>query len=135
MNLRGFVMTEVLVALLVLAVAVTAALALALRGFASTTEARRAELAAGLAADVAGRVRALQAVDWTALPAPADCAAACSPVQLAALELSDWQAMVAAALPAGTGQLETAGTGDLVAVLGWTETGDVRREVRLGIGR
>jgi Tfp pilus assembly protein PilV len=128
-------MTEVLVALLVLAVAVTAALALALRGFASTAEARRAEVAAGLAADLAGRMRTLQAVDWSALPAPADCAAACSPEQLAALELADWQSMVAAALPAGTGLLQTAGMGDQVAVLGWTETGDVRRELRLGIGR
>lgn len=135
MNRRGFVMTELLVALLVLAVAVTAALALALRGFASTAEARRADIAAGLAADLAGRMRSLQAVDWTVLPAPADCTAACSPQQLAALELADWQAMVAAALPAGTGQLETAGMGDFVAVLGWTETGDVRRELRLGIGR
>ena len=135
MNLRGFVMTELLVALLVLAVAVTAVLALALRGFAATAEARRAETAAGLTADLAGRMRALQAVDWTALPAPADCAAACSPEQLAALELDDWQAMVAAALPAGAGQLETAGVNDLVVVLGWTETGDARRELRLGIGR
>ena len=135
MNLRGFVMTEVLVALLVLAVAVTAALALALRGLAATAEARRAEAAAGLAADLAGRVRALQAVDWTALPAPADCAAGCSPEQLAALELAEWQAMVVAALPAGTGQLETAGAGGLVAVLAWTETGGVPRELRLGIGR
>lgn len=135
MNLRGFVMTEVLVALLVLAVAVTAALALALRGFASTAEARRAETAAGLAADLAGRVRALQAVDWTALPALVDCAAACSPEQLAALELSEWQATVAAALPAGAGQLEPAGAGELVAVLAWTETGGVPRELRLGIGR
>jgi prepilin-type N-terminal cleavage/methylation domain-containing protein len=135
MNLRGFVMTEVLAALLVLAVAVTAALALALRGFAATAEARRAETAAGLAADLAGRMRALPAVDWTALPAPVDCGAECSPGQLAALELAEWEATVADALPAGMGQLETAGAGQLVAVLCWTETGGVPRELRLGIGR
>jgi type IV pilus assembly protein PilV len=135
MNARGFVMIEVLVALLVSAVAVTAALALALGGFAATTEARRAEIATALAADLAGRTRALPGVDWTALPAPGECADACTPEQLAALELADWRTAAASALPAGAGLLEAAPGGTLVVALAWTETGGPRRELRLGIAR
>jgi len=135
MNARGFMMIEVLVALLVSAVAVTAALALALGGFAATAEARRAELATGLAADLAGRTRALPGVDWIALPAPAECAAACTPEQLAARELADWRAAAASALPAGAGRLEAAPGGELVVTLAWEETGGSRRELRLGIAR
>jgi type IV pilus modification protein PilV len=135
MTMRGFIMAEVLVALLVLAVAVTAALALALRGFAATAEARRAEIAAGLAADLAGRTRSLPAVDWTTLPAPAPCAPGCSPEQLAALELAAWRAAVTGALPAGAGSLQVEGTAALVVMLAWTETGGIRRELQLEIGR
>lgn len=135
MNMRGLVMTEVLVALLVLAVAVTGALALALAGFASTAEARRAEIAAGLAADFAGRTRALPDVDWNALPAADACAPECTPEQLAALELADWRAAVATALPAGEGTLQAGGETDLVVALAWLEGGRTRRELRVGIAR
>lgn len=133
--MRGFVMTEVLVALLLLTLAVTAVLALALGGFAATAEARRAEIAAGLAADLAGRTRATPGVDWTGLPAPLACGMACTPAQLAALELAAWQAAVAAALPDGTAVLETGGVGELVVTLGWAESGHPQRELRMGIGR
>jgi len=135
MNVRGFVMTEILVALLVLAVAVTGTLALAAGAFASTAEARRAELAAGLASDLAGRMRALPGVDWTVLPAPGACGSACTPEQLAALEFADWRGAVSGALPAGTGSLEPGDAGALVLQLGWQEAGGARRELRLGIGR
>lgn len=133
--MRGFVMTEVLVALLLLALAVTAVIGLALGGFAATAEARRAEIAAGLAADLAGRVRALSGVDWTGLPAAHACGTACTPEQLAALELAAWRASVAVALPAGTGKLEVAGVGELVVTLGWAEAGQPQRELHVGIGR
>jgi type IV pilus modification protein PilV len=135
MNGRGFTMFEVLVALLLLAVAVSSVLALGLRGFAATAEARRAEVAGALAADLAGRVRAFAAVDWTALPAPAPCPAACPPEQLAALELADWRAAVATALPDGAALLASGPAGELLLTLAWTETGGVSRELRVGIAR
>lgn len=131
--MRGFTMIEILVALLVLAVAVTAALALAMGGFAATAEARRAEVAAGLAADLTGRVRVLPGVDWAALPEPFECGAACTPEQLGALEFAAWQADVAAALPAGAGSLWRTGADELALTLAWTETGGMRRELQLGI--
>lgn len=132
---RGFTLLEVLVALLLLAVAVTSVLALALGGFATTAEARRAETAAALAADLAGRVRALARVDWTALPAPAPCAAACPPEQVAAMELADWRAGVGASLPDGTALLAAGPGGELLLTLAWTETGGLPRELRVGIAR
>lgn len=133
MNAHGFTMTELLVALLVTAVAVTAALALALGGFAAAGEARRAEIAAVLAADLAGRIQVLPAIDWTALPEPVACGLACTPEQLGALEFADWQAAVAAALPAGVGSLRAAGADELVVMLDWTETGGLQRQWQLGI--
>lgn len=133
--MRGFVMTEVLVALVLLALALTAVIGLALRGFAATTEARRAEIAANLVADLAGRTRALPEVDWTSLPAPQACGAGCSPEQLAALEFTDWRDRVAEILPAGHGQLDGASSGGLVVTLSWAEPGQAHRELRLGIAR
>jgi prepilin-type N-terminal cleavage/methylation domain-containing protein len=135
MSVRGFTMIELLVALLVFALAVTTVLALALRGLAGIAEARRGDVASGLAADLAGRVRALAAVDWTALPAVAACAPACAPEQLAAQEFAEWQASVAAALPAGTAALEAGAGGDWALTLAWDETGGTRRELRVGIAR
>lgn len=135
MSGRGFTLFEVLVALLLLAVAVSSMLALALRGFAMTAEARRAEIAGALAADLAGRVRAFAAVDWTALPAPAPCATACPPEQVAALELADWRAAVATALPDGAALLAAGPGGELRLTLAWTETGGLPRELRVGIAR
>lgn len=133
MNARGFTMTELLVALLVMAVAVTAALALALGGFAATVEARRAEVAAVLAADLAGRIQVLPTVDWTALPEPVACGLACTPEQLGALEFAEWQTVAAAALPAGVGSLRAAGADELVVMIDWTETGGLQRQWQLGI--
>lgn len=135
MSARGFSMLEALVALLLLALAVSSVLALALGGFAATAEARRAQLAAALAADLAGRVRALRPVDWTALPVAAPCAAACPPERVAALELADWRATLAAALPDGTALLAAGPGGELLLTLAWTETGGVPRELHLGIAR
>lgn len=138
MNMRdvhGFGMTEVLVALLVFALGISGALALALGGLASTAEARRADLATSLVADLAGRTRAFGELDWTILPAALPCGGSCTPSQLAALELADWQSLVAATLPSGVATLETGTAGELVVVLTWDETGGARRELQMGIGR
>jgi len=135
MKAHGFTLVEVLVALAVLAIITSAATALALRGLAATAEARRAETAAALAADLAGRIRALRSVDWTALPAPAPCGLPCPPGQLAAQELAEWQAAVATALPGGAASLEDRGSGQLVVTLAWIETGGSTRSLRWGIAQ
>jgi type IV pilus modification protein PilV len=131
MKARGVAMTEVLVALALLAVALTGALALALRGYALTSEARRAEQAAALAADLAGRMRALPRVDWTDLPAATPCAPACAPETLAALEFEDWQALATMTLPGSAATLEPGMSGAVMLTLGWSESGGVLRELSL----
>lgn len=135
MTARGFTMIELMVALLMVAITTTVATALALGGLASTAEARRADTAAALAADLAGRVRALRSVDWTALPPAAPCDLPCSPERLAAQELAQWQAEVASALPDGTTLLEASAGGHLVIRLAWTETGGLSRTMSWGIAR
>lgn len=128
-------MIEVLIALFLAAVGLYAGLWLALGGLASTAEARRADTAAVLAADLAGRIRALAAVDWTALPAPLPCGSGCSPMQLAAIELADWLATVELSLPDGAAVLAPGGDASLSLTLSWTETGGAPRELRLEIAR
>lgn len=135
MKSQGFAMTEVLVALAVTAVGLGAAVGLALAGYATTAEARRAEVASALAADLAGRMRALATVDWLALPAPLDCGSDCAAVQLAALELAEWQAIVRTSLPGASARLEAAEEDRLAITLGWTETGNVPRELRVEVAR
>jgi len=135
LSARGFAMSEVLVALLVVAVAVSCALALALGGLVGTAEARRAELATMLAADLAGRVRSLADVDWTALPGTSGCTSPCTPEQLAAEELDRWRNLVRDDLPSGSGELESGEGGELTASVRWEERAGEQREFRLGIGR
>lgn len=133
MNARGFVMMEILVALLVLALVVTGTLALALGSLATTAEARRAELAASLAGDLAGRLRVLPGVDWTTLPATAACDDDCAPEQLAAQEMADWLALLEATLPDASASLAATAPGQLGLELEWSETGGERRRLRLGM--
>jgi Tfp pilus assembly protein PilV len=135
MNSRGFAMTEALVALAVFGLAVTGGLGLALGGLSDTLEARRAQQAAAAAADLAGRIAALEGVDWTALPAAAPCALACTPPQLAALELADWRRDLGRALPAASASLEAGHAGTLVLRLEWDESGGERRALQIGIAR
>lgn len=131
MRARGLAMTEVLVALVLLAVALTGALALALRGYALTAEARRAEQAAVLVADLAGRIRALPGVDWTALPVAAPCVPICTPESLAALEFEDWQTLASATLPGAAAVLEPGASGALQLTLEWHESDGPGREISL----
>jgi hypothetical protein len=133
MNARGFAMTEALVALAVFGVALTGSLGLALEGFATTLEARRAQQAAALAADLAGRIAVLPGVDWTSLPAVTPCEPGCSPAQLAALELARWRQLLGETLPAAGATLAPGGTGALRLRLEWTETGATARGLELEI--
>jgi Tfp pilus assembly protein PilV len=133
MNARGFAMTEALVALAVFGVALTGSLGLALEGFATTLEARRAQQAAALAADLAGRIAVLPGVDWTSLPAVTPCEPGCSPAQLAALELARWRQALGETLPAAGATLAPGGTGALRLRLEWTETGGAARGLELEI--
>jgi type IV pilus assembly protein PilV len=133
MNMRGFTMTELLVALLLFAMGVAGALFLALESFASTVESRRADVATALAADLSGRIRAID-TDWTALPDPVACDLPCTAAMLAAAELAAWRASLAAALPDGAATLEAGPGGALILTLTWTETSNTRRELRLGLG-
>lgn len=134
MNARGFSLVEVTVALLLLAIATTAALGLALAGFAATTEARRLELATAMAADLAGRLRSLGTVDWANLPAPGACLPHCAPAQLAAVEFAAWQGALAAALPGGRARLE-GGVDAWLLTVEWEESGASVRELRWGMAR
>jgi len=133
MSARGFAMTEALVALAIFGVALTGSLGLALEGFATTLEARRAQQAAGLAADLAGRIATLPGVDWHALPAATPCEPACSPAQRAALELAQWRQLLGDTLPAGAATLAPGAAGSLLLRLEWRETGGALRGFELEI--
>lgn len=133
MNTRGFAMTEALVALAVFGVALSGSLGLALEGFATTLEARRAQQAAALAADLAGRIAVLPGIDWTSLPAVTPCEPGCSPPQLAALELARWRQALGDTLPAGGATLTPGSTGGLLLRVEWTETGGAARGLELEI--
>lgn len=126
-------MVEVLVAVTVTAAGLGAALGLALASFAATAEARRAELAAMLAADLAGRVRALDAVDWTSLPEPQPCQPDCRPDELAALEFAEWLGRVTSALPDSEARLTRDDPEVVLLSLRWRETGGAARELRVEV--
>ena len=129
---RGIALVEVLVAILLAGLAVTTGLGLALRGLADTVEARLRQQAIELAADMAGRVRALPGVDWTAVAPGAPCGGACSPDALAAAELGEWRREVMGRLPDAEAALEAAG-GALVVVVRWSGRGEEASELRLGV--
>ena len=130
---RGIALVEVLVAILLAALAVTTGLGLALRGLSDTVEARLRQQAIELAADMAGRVRALPGVDWTAVAPGAPCVGACSPEALAAAELGEWRGEVIARLPAAEAALQSAAGGAFVVVVRWSGRGGEPSELRLGV--
>lgn len=133
MNARGMIMAEVLAALLVMGVALTGSLALALAAMAELGEARRAQVAVVLAADLAGRVRALPAADWTALPAPGPCGSPCPVEVLAAQEYADWATLLAVALPGAAASLAAGPHGGPVLALEYPERGGAMRLLQLGL--
>jgi type IV pilus assembly protein PilV len=130
---RGIALVEVLVAILLAGLAVTTGLGLALRGLADTVEARLRQQAIELAADMAGRVRALPGVDWTAVAPGAPCVGACSPDALAAAELGEWRKEVIGRLPDAEAALQAAAGGALVVVVRWSGRGGESSELRLGV--
>ena len=130
---RGIALIEVLVAILLAGLAVTTGLGLALRGLADTVEARLRQQAIELAADMAGRVRALPGVDWTAVAPGAPCGGTCSPDALAAAELGEWRGEVIARLPDAEAMLQAAAGGALVVVVRWSGRGGEASELRLGV--
>jgi type IV pilus modification protein PilV len=131
--MRGFAMIEVLVALLVASLTLTAGLGLALRGLADIADSVHRQAAADLAADLAGRIGALSAAAWDGTAAGTACTAACLPGALAAAELGEWQAEVAARLPEGAGSLRAAAGGALEVVVAWTDRSDEAAELRLAV--
>lgn len=132
MSARGFAMTEVLAALAVVGLVVTGNLGLALGGLGATLEARRGQQAVALAADLAGRIRAVPA-DWTALPAAGPCVTPCPPEQVAAAELATWLRQLETVLPDGEAELRRAGPGTVVLQLRWREGERETRTLRVGI--
>lgn len=133
MSARGFAMTEVLAALAVIGVVVTGNLGLALGGLGATLEARRSQQAVALAADLAGRMRALPVVDWSTLPAAGPCVAPCAPEQVAAAELVAWSRQLEAALPEAAAELQRAGPEAMVLQLRWRESDGAMRSLGVGI--
>lgn len=133
MSARGFAMMEVLVAMVVAALGLGLALAMALGGLSATNEARRADLATVLAADLGGRMRSVPGVDWTALPAPVECGGDCAPLELAALELADWLQALHLQLAGAEVQLDAGPQGAVLLSLSWLESGAIRRSLELEI--
>jgi hypothetical protein len=101
---RGIALVEVLVAILLAALAVTTGLGLALRG-----------------------------LDWTAVTPGAPCVGACSPDALAAAELGEWRREAIARLPDAAVDLQAAAGGALVVVVRWSGRGEEPSELRLGV--
>lgn len=118
---RGFTLVEALISVLIMSIGLLGVAALQTRSLGSTNTASKRSQAVLLAGDLADRMRANRlAADLTAASnygniAPADNAcravhydhthnpAACTAAQLAADDLADWNARIAAILPAGSG--------------------------------
>jgi type IV pilus assembly protein PilV len=118
---RGFTLVEALVSVLIMSIGLLGVAGLQTRSLGSTNTASKRSQAVLLASDLADRMRANRvAADLTAASnytniAAADnaCRAAhyththnpavCTPVQLAADDLQDWNTRIAALLPTGSG--------------------------------
>ena len=123
MNARGFSLVEALVSVLILSIGLLGIAALHTKSLSGSHTAATRTQSVLLATDIAERMRANRiAVDTSAASnydtiAAADnscravhfghshAAVACTPAQLAADDLFDWQAQVAALLPAGVGRV------------------------------
>ena len=118
---HGFTLVEALISVLIMSIGLLGVAALQTRSLGSTNVASKRSQAVLLAGDLADRMRAnrlasdLTAANHYANIAAADnacravhynhthVAAACTAVQLAADDLADWNAQIAALLPAGSG--------------------------------
>jgi len=135
----GFTLIEALVAATVLAVGMLGNAAMLLHSLQANRLALQRTQAVALAADMADRMRAdrVAAASFalatdTMLAAPAtscDAANPCSPEEVAAIELSDWQQSVLRALPVARTSITvapaaTAAAGLCTITIAWAQTGD-----------
>jgi type IV pilus assembly protein PilV len=127
----GFGLIESLVALIVVSVGMIGIASLYTRGLAAGRTALYRTQAVNFAADMADRVRVNRRGNpsFGGAAAPSGCDAGggvdCTPAQMAAHDLFTWQAQVAAALPAGAGVVQYAGTTPPTYTIQvtWTEVG------------
>lgn len=125
----GFGLVEALVALLVICLGLLGIAALFGRSLLANRTALARTQAVNLAADMAERIRGnrLAGDAYAAAAGDHGCdgagAASCSPRQMAAHDLLDWRARVAAALPDGVGSVAVAGSGRYTICVAWRETG------------
>lgn len=131
---RGFSLVEVLVALLVISIGMLGLAALYVETLRMNRTAIYRTQAVNLAADMAERIRANAAAGVAYAGAGADsgcneggaAAVACTPAQMAAQDVFDWQQATAALLPNGTAVLgfvaAGAGTPNVYTLtITWTE--------------
>jgi type IV pilus assembly protein PilV len=125
---RGFTLVEALISVLIMSIGLLGVAALQTRSLGSTNTASKRSQAVSLASDLADRMRSNRlAADLTAASNYTNIAAAdnscravhyahthnpvaCTAVQLAADDLADWNARIAAILPSGTGVVCQDGT-------------------------
>jgi len=112
MAATGFTLVETMVALLVVCVGMLGIAALQGQALVAVGTAIRRSTAIDLAGNMAERIRANRTAGpaYAAAPPAQSCAdgtpgASCTPAQLAALDLADWTAVLARALPHGRGRV------------------------------
>lgn len=106
---RGSTLLDVLVTLVILSIALLGAVAMQLKALQLGQSSQWRDQAVTLAADLAERIEANKAaavdgayavVQTSTVPsAPPSCTAACSPAEVAALDLYQWQTRIASVLP------------------------------------
>ena len=128
---RGFGLIESLVALVVISVGMIGIAALYGQGLRASSTAFYRTHAVNLAADMADRIRVNRrgGADYGGAAVNNGCdpggGVNCTPAQMAAHDLSVWQAQVAALLPAGVGVVQFTGTTPPTYTIQvtWTEVG------------
>lgn len=132
-KIKGFTFLEVLVALLILSVGLLGLASLQATGLKTNHNALLRSQATILAHDIADRMRAnrpgvtagnynFTLPDSTAVPDCTDPSSNCNPAQIAAMDIDDWESLLARELPAGTGSVSCAAT-DCTVTASWTDSG------------